>query len=284
MKFELYEDINGFMEDTLDILAENEVQNNIVIGNCLKAKEGRDTSNWFLATVKDKAGAVRLTAMMTPPFNLCLYETGNVPDDGLLACFAKELTATGTVIPGIITEKSLAGRFSGVFMPEAEKKKTMDMRVYRLDEVSKIPVSAGKLRLAAESDFYFLPYWYIYFSIDCGFGTMEMKNAIEKTKELTISKLLYVWEDGFPVTQAAVGRKTMNCAVVNEVYTPPHFRGKGYASSCVAGLSRHMLESGCRFCSLFTDLNNPISNSIYMKIGYKPICDYVSINFIKPMA
>jgi uncharacterized protein len=74
----------------------------------------------------------------------------------------------------------------------------------------------------------------------------------------------------------------MNCAVVNEVYTPPYFRGKGYASSCVVGLSDHMLESGYKSCSLFTDLNNPVSNSIYMKIGYKPICDYVNISFQKP--
>ena len=122
MKFELYEDISKFIGDAFDVLAENEIQNNIVIGNCLKAKAGQDTSQWFLATVKDASGAVRLTAMMTPPFNLCLYETGNVPDDEILAHFANELSAIDTIIPGVITEKSLAERFSGIFMSKITKK------------------------------------------------------------------------------------------------------------------------------------------------------------------
>jgi hypothetical protein len=74
--------------------------------------------------------AIRLTAMMTPLFNLCLYETGNVPNDEVLANFVNELSRIDTIIPGIITEKSLATRFSGIFKPEAEKKKTMDMHVY----------------------------------------------------------------------------------------------------------------------------------------------------------
>jgi predicted GNAT family acetyltransferase len=282
MKFELYKDINSYVGDTLDLLAENEVQNNIIIGNCLNAKAGQDTSKWFLATVKDVSGAVRLTAMMTPPFNLCLYETGNEPDDGILAYFGKELSATDTVIQGVITEKSLAGRFSSIFMPEAEKKKTMDMRVYRLDEVGSIPLSAGKLRLATEKDLCYLPYWHNYFSIDCGLGAVDINNAVDKVRGLLAEETLYVWEDGSPVSQASIGRKTMNCAVVSGVYSPPYYRGKGYASSCVASLSRQMLESGYKCCSLFADLNNPVSNSSYMKIGYKPICDYVSINFIRP--
>lgn len=67
--------------------------------------------------------------------------------------------------------------------------------------------------------------------------------------------------------------------MVNAVYTPPHYRGKGYATSCVASLSQHLLNSGYKFCSLFTDLANPVSNSIYMKIGYRPVCDYDEYKF-----
>ena len=34
-----------------------------------------------------------------------------------------------------------------------------------------------------------------------------------------------------------------------------------------------------KYCCLFTDLANPTSNSIYMKIGYQPIADYLVYNF-----
>jgi predicted GNAT family acetyltransferase len=57
------------------------------------------------------------------------------------------------------------------------------------------------------------------------------------------------------------------------VYTPAHLRNCGYATSCVAALTRRVLESGKKFCCLYTDLANPTSNSIYQKIGYHPICD-----------
>jgi predicted GNAT family acetyltransferase len=66
---------------------------------------------------------------------------------------------------------------------------------------------------------------------------------------------------------------------VSFVYTPPYFRCKGYATSCVAGLSRMLLKEGFTKCVLYTDLANPTSNSIYRKIGYRPICDSLEIKF-----
>jgi predicted GNAT family acetyltransferase len=66
---------------------------------------------------------------------------------------------------------------------------------------------------------------------------------------------------------------------VSGVYTPPELRCKGYATSCVAELSRNILQSGKKFCMLYTDLANPTSNSIYMKIGYWPVCDSVQHTF-----
>ena len=63
------------------------------------------------------------------------------------------------------------------------------------------------------------------------------------------------------------------------VYTPSDLRGRGYASACVAELSQRILDSGKAFCTLFTDLANPISNSIYQRIGYRPLGDFREITF-----
>jgi predicted GNAT family acetyltransferase len=63
------------------------------------------------------------------------------------------------------------------------------------------------------------------------------------------------------------------------VYTPPHLRKQGYATSCVAALTQRMLDSGKRFCCLYTDLTNPTSNAIYQKIGYQPVCDSEDLVF-----
>ncbi len=67
--------------------------------------------------------------------------------------------------------------------------------------------------------------------------------------------------------------------LLTAIMTPPYFRNKGYAGSCVAQLSQRILDEGYRYVSLFTDLANPTSNSIYQKIGYQPVCDYEQISF-----
>jgi predicted GNAT family acetyltransferase len=47
----------------------------------------------------------------------------------------------------------------------------------------------------------------------------------------------------------------------------------------VARLSQQILNDGKQFCTLYTDLANPTSNSIYQSIGYKKVADVVDINF-----
>ena len=64
-----------------------------------------------------------------------------------------------------------------------------------------------------------------------------------------------------------------------ETAAKPEHRGRGYASGCVAALSQAMLDRGKRFCALYTDLSNPISNKIYQNVGYRPIVDCSMVSF-----
>jgi len=74
--------------------------------------------------------------------------------------------------------------------------------------------------------------------------------------------------------------KTPNGNSVNFVYTPPELRRRGYATECVAKLSKYLLEEGNKFCFLFTDLIDPISNSIYQKVGYRSVIDVDEFQFV----
>lgn len=281
MKFEYYGDINKYSDAVMEVLAEKEIQNNLIISNCIRGREGADTTGWFLGAVRDDNGIVQLVAMMTPPHNLIIYEVGNIPDDRALRLLIREIASLGVAVPGVMGEKGLAARFAGEYSSTAGRVKqaACNMRIYRLDRVCEVSTAPGKLRLADEKDLYFLPYWQLAFSSDCGLHAQDAEAALQRVNRLLADKVLHIWEHGIPVSQAAAGRKTLNGAVVNAVYTPPYYRGKGYATSCVASLSQHLLDSGYKFCSLFTDLANPVSNSIYMKIGYQPVCDYDEFRF-----
>jgi len=84
---------------------------------------------------------------------------------------------------------------------------------------------------------------------------------------------IVVWEEGEPVSLAGFGGPTPNGIRIGPVYTPPGLRRRGYASALTAALTQQLLDGGRRFCFLFTDLANETSNSIYQRIGYRPVSD-----------
>jgi predicted GNAT family acetyltransferase len=85
---------------------------------------------------------------------------------------------------------------------------------------------------------------------------------------------LTLWElGGAPVSMAALTRRVAGMVRVGPVYTPPELRGHGYASAVTAEVSRAALADGAEEVLLCTDLANPVSNSIYQHIGYRPVED-----------
>ena len=287
MKFNLYRDITSFYKDTYDVLMRHEAQNLIPLGNIIIGYEGKDKSSWrdpaawFMAAVTDGVG-IQLSAVMTPPHNLTLYATDNTIDHEALACLIRGIRESGISIPGVMTEKNLARSFAQAYSAAmgVTYRIHKEMRVYELLEVNPGIPLIGALRLAEEKDMAFLPYWIEGFNSDCFGNTPSVKPDPEPYRYHINKKMLYILEhEGTPVTMAQRNREMQTVCGVGQVYTPPYFRGKGYATSCVAGVSRLILERGFTKCVLYTDLANPTSNSIYQKIGYAPVCDSLEITF-----
>ena len=85
---------------------------------------------------------------------------------------------------------------------------------------------------------------------------------------------MHVWDvDGDVVSVAAAVAPTRHGIRINNVYTPPELRGRGYAGAVVASLTQAMLDAGREFTFLHTDMSNPISNRLYARIGYRHVGD-----------
>jgi len=287
MRFNLHADVNDFYGAAYDVLMRDEAQNLIPLGNLLIGRRGedktgwRDPANWFMATVTDSIG-VRLTAIMTPPHNLVLYATDNATDDAAINCLINGMDDIGVITPGVMTEKTLAERFTGIYTHRKSMgyKVEMDQRIYELTRINDDIKFIGALRLAEERDMAFLPYWAEGFYTECNGLPLRITDDAEGYRyHITQGKCWILEDNGVPVSMAKATREMQTVCGVAFVYTPPYFRGRGYATSCVAGVSRIILERGYKKCVLYTDLSNPTSNSIYMKIGYTPICDSLQIKF-----
>ena len=291
MLYKSYDSVKSFYRDTYDILMRQEAQNLIPLGNVIIGYESegssgdtsgwKNTALWFMAAVSDESG-VLLSAIMTPPFNLTLYATDNVINDEALSRMVHGIAKTDLKVPGLLTDKVLAGRFAKAWAEAKGARYSVhkNMRIHELSEVNPGIPPAGSLRPARENDLSFLPYWIEGFNSDCYGGALSVNPDPGQYRLLMEGEKLFILEDeGTPVSMASMNREMRTVCGVSRVYTPPYFRGKGYATSCVAGVSRRILEKGFTKCALYTDLANPTSNSIYHKIGYRPVCDCLEIHF-----
>jgi len=293
MQFRIYTDIKEFYNATYDLLMCHEAQNLIPLGNIIIGKEGkdksewRDSENWLMATVSDD-NDIQLVALMTPPHNITLYVKDNKIVEKTVASLISGIVDVS--IPGVTARKDMALPFAHAYCSSKgmSYETSMDQCIYELIEVNPEILHIGTIRLAEESDMYFLPYWLeamnsTFKNAVEGFddSTMHIPQELESYLNRIAQKKLFVLEvQGKPVSIAGITREMQTVCGIAPVYTPPYFRRKGYATSCVAKLSQMVLERGFTKCVLYTDLANPTSNSIYQKIGYRPVCDSIMLKFV----
>ncbi len=279
MDIKYYKDATNFLTYTSSYLTKDEARYGLILG-IAKAVEinplryGEEV--WFCSVgTGDNISAV---AVRTSPHNVILaYFSGDLRM--IAETLVSAVSARFKAIPGVVGDKELADVFARCWCVKhsVEISDTMGQRIYRLDKVKDVPLSPGKFRAATMADKELILKWSHAFHIDA-FGVDSNETEADFTPAIELG-WVFLWEDGSPVSMAVKTRPTDKGMSVGGVYTPPELRRRGYATSCVAELSRNILRSGKEFCMLYTDLSNPTSNSIYIKIGYKEVCDSVQYTF-----
>ena len=153
----------------------------------------------------------------------------------------------------------------------------MNQRIYDCKKVINNSMSIGEVRLAIENDIDSIISWAYHFSKDVG-DMISMEEARKNLEYQVANKTLFVLTvNDVLVSMAARSRSLEKTESVGYVYTPLQYRNKGYASQIVSEVTRKVLADG-KIATLYTDLSNPTSNSIYMRIGYEPYCDSVMMS------
>lgn len=283
-KLTQYLDATAFHDKVHSLLMEDEAANNLPLGLLNTMKTSDKYKDPLLLLVENEADTVVGLFIMTPPHYLVsTLKVEREEVQGIAAQLKAFCEKSTIMIPGFVAEKETALQLTHAWCHETGKSfdVRMKQRVYQLNKVNDIPLSNGTLVPVRKGQEELLAQWLLGFIADTEVIPLSGEEALERARDMIENEsFVYFWEvDGEPVSMARGARKTENGITVNFVYTPAEKRKRGYASSVVAELSRLLLKDHS-FCSLYTDLDNPTSNKIYMEIGYKPVCDSMMISIV----
>jgi predicted GNAT family acetyltransferase len=268
-------DVDAFLATAGEFLARHEAEHNLLFG----------ISSWVRANpvvlaeppafhvVTDAAGAVVAATLRTPPNNQVLSVAGELKAIDALA------EAIAPPLPGVLGPKREAARFVERWTSRTETPARLARaeRIYRLERVVPPRVApSGTWRFLSAGDRDLVARWLVAFQAEAVPDDPPIDDPVAVAERwiATVGRTVYVWEDDDEVVSlVGAGGETPNGIRIGPVYTPLERRGRGYASALTAVASQDQLDRGRRFVFLFTDLANPISNRIYRRIGYQPVCD-----------
>ncbi|MGM0845340.1 MAG: GNAT family N-acetyltransferase [Bacillota bacterium] len=273
-----YTNADQFNEIVRPLLLKEEAENNLPLGLLDQIMAGR-YEDPFLAVYKENEDIFAIL-IRTPPHYLIV----TVLDKNKMEAIKKSLWQyaenQGIKFPGFIGRSEAVESISKMWSERIGKPYEVNMRqrIYKLQKINDIEISQGKMELAGKEHIELVAEWILGFIDDTPENPIPKEDARKRAKEMIEEESVFLWVlNGVPVSMARSARKTDHGVTVNFVYTPRDCRRKGYARSVVAKLSEKLLETN-RFCTLYTDLDNPTSNKIYMEIGYEPVCDSKMIN------
>jgi uncharacterized protein len=271
MNVVLHDSFDAFLEHAGDWLTLREAEHNLLLGISadLLARAGGPPRNAHLVTVESD-GQIQFASLMTPP-RPPLLSLG--PLEAVHA-LVENLDQTWGALPGAIGPKHVVTTFAQQWCARTgvDAKIFMNQCGYQLTNVTQPPPAPGEMRAARIENAGLLTGWYQDFARTTD-EEVEVETAMIAIHNLIQTRQLYVWDKEYPVSMVAYGGPTPNGIRIKMVYTPPASRAHGYASQLVAGMCRELLSGERTKVFIFTDLANPVSNSIYQKIGFRRVLD-----------
>lgn len=269
MRVERFTEPARFCELIEPMLSEREAENNLMLGLAGTFRHEPPIADHFYAVVLDGTGLI-LASMMTPP-NALILSQGT---EGAIKALAEHLIEQRIDVPGVAGPLATAKRASDLLAGLLKKTPQLHaaMRIFENDRVIFPRPVSGNPRIADEVDAQLVLDWLADFGVECN---LRVPLAKERVLMRLKQGMYQLWTDPGPVSIAGATGPTTRGIRIGAVYTPPQFRGQGYASNCVATLTQRQLDQGRNFCFLYTDLANPTSNKIYQQIGYRPVCDWM---------
>jgi GNAT superfamily N-acetyltransferase len=245
-------------------------------------------------------------AMRTCPFGYVLH----CVDLGTLPCFAEQLVdlefvdQTSQLFPNICGSKQTIYQFRTIYeeMYEQRRRHILNSESTSFPELRRAKGEESELLYALSTlippkprsekemisfihptpeDEELVCQWLEMFIQETGMPFPNLRHFVRQNV-LNSVNYYFLIVNGMKVTfggrtsVASCGEEDKKLARIAPIFTPPQFRNHGYASVMTAFLAQEILDQG-GLPMLFTQAHNPISNSIYQKIGFEFVEENVKL-------
>jgi GNAT superfamily N-acetyltransferase len=276
MDVRVHDDPTTFEAATRELYAADPVRHTLAVTVIATSLHLPATTPVMLTVHRD--GELSGAVFRTPPWPLVV--SGLPP--AVAPAVAGVLADADPDVPGVTGPRQSAEGFARAWADHtgAAVREVMASRLYELGDLYE-PTVPGEGRAATQDDVPLLVRWRNTFQREA-LGHDRGADRAEEILRTAIARgeRHQLWADGGEVVAwAHAGLPNVGMSRVGPVYTPSALRGRGYGSAVTAAVSRWARDAGAKHVLLFTDLANPTSNSIYQKIGYRPLFDNCEVEF-----
>jgi GNAT superfamily N-acetyltransferase len=280
MEVRLHDNVDDFRSVAVDIYRRDPVQATVELMVLRGSLVDRNPAP-LLVTVWNGGAAVGAAFQTLRSPLLC----SGLPEAAISDVVA-EIVSVRRNLNGVHGPRGIATKFAAAWCGATGVLSTVSAqeRLHRLDRFQPPTAVAGEPRLADQGDTAVLADWLNRFRAEA-LGVVADPAAdvrhVRTAKELPDEFLLWTF-DSHPVSMAGARSPTAGVSRIGPVYTPTDRRGHGYGAAVTAVAAAWALDGGADEVVLFTDVANPVSNAVYQRIGFRPVSDFVRINFSVP--
>jgi len=233
-------------------------------------------SFWWVTDSETVVGA----ASWTPPHPLLVSSMPAAAGPGVAAAMLERSIALSIHPPGVNgpleSARVVARAWTDATEDTVVRERTM--LLHELGGLVDVPRPSGSRRRAEPYDVGLIAAWLDEFAAEV--QIIAGYDSTVTARRLVQDGLADLWiEGGQPV--CLVGHRVAAGVLrVGPVYTPPEHRNRGYGRRLTYEVTAaEMARPEVRQSMLFTDADNPVSNSIYRQAGYEPRGEHVEIEF-----
>jgi predicted GNAT family acetyltransferase len=288
VQVERVDDATEFLARTERLRAEDPVLTNVIGTVALSAVAGRQYPEQYWWLVSEGAadggaadGAVVGCAMRTPPWNLAVSPMPAAAAAALGAAVAPiDPDVPGVSGPREVVDEVVRAFVSALEPVDIEPRVHMTDVVHVLGEYVPPPPVPGSARRATADEVELLVEWLEQFTVDAGLVRHDPRASVQARVE---DPGFWWWEfEGVPVAMAAHAPLVQTPAGVvgriGPVYTPAQWRRRGFGAAVTATVLERLLPQ-CSTVMLYADADNPTSNGVYARLGFRPVAEVVEVAF-----